>query len=179
MERSTRHEMLMEMAEVVAKRGTCDRLHVGCVIARDGRIIATGYNGAPAGLPHCDHSYDVPVGYVMPNREITLDEAAELFSPMAPGKVVEIDFLTHQVKSVGCTRAVHAEANTIAFAARHGLALEGATLYVTHMPCENCAKLIVNAGLSRVVYKHPYRLTAGVELLRMAKIRVFASNELE
>lgn len=60
LERINREQMLLEVAQVVAKRGTCSRAQVGVVIARNGRIISTGYNGAPAGMPHCDHSNDPP-----------------------------------------------------------------------------------------------------------------------
>src|SRR5690606_10677028 len=75
-------------------------------------------------------------------------------------------------KDPGCQRAVHAEANAIAFAARQGIAVEGATLYVTLAPCLNCAKLIINAGIKRVVYGEPYRENKGIELLDMAGIEV-------
>lgn len=168
----SRHEMLMQMAEVVAQRGTCDRLQVGCVVNRDGRIIATGYNGAPAGLPHCDHAHEPPIRWVLGD-----DTKMPIFESI-PGKIMAIPN-EPMIVSSGCQNAVHAEANTIAFAARHGVALEGSEMYVTHMPCLNCAKLIVNAGVERVIYKEPYRLTEGVELLKHAGIRVFAFVDLE
>lgn len=133
--RITRDQMLMEIAEVVAKRGTCSRLQVGAVISKGGRIITTGYNGAPAGLPHCDH--------------------------------------ISTTNTSGCKTAEHAERNAIAWAARHGLALDGAELHCTHAPCLDCARSIINAGIIRVFYLHPYRIVDGVDLLGDAGIRVF------
>lgn len=171
--RITRDQMLMQMAEVVAKRGTCARAQVGAVVSRDGRIIATGYNGAPAGLPHCDHTRDQPLlGYVMP------EGGTEKFTA-TPGRIMVMPDNTGRL-TVGCTIAVHAEQNAIAFAARYGLALEGSDLHCTHAPCENCSRSIINAGIRRVFYKIPYRLTAGVELLNLAGLEVFdLSDEVE
>lgn len=129
---------MMSVAHVIAEQGTCDRLQVGAIIHRHARIISTGYNGVPAGLPHCNHAAEQPV--VGEER--------------------------------GCQIAVHAEANAIAWAAKHGLRVEGADLTVTHMPCVDCAKLIINAGVVSVTFEHPYRKTEGVELLTRARIRV-------
>jgi len=128
--------MLMRVSEVIALRGTCQRAQVGAVLAQDGRIIATGYNGSPAGMPHCiDIGCEVVDGH--------------------------------------CVRTAHAEAGAIAYAARKGLALEGATLYVTHTPCETCAKLIINAGVIEVVVGTPYGEGNGPTLLREAGIALW------
>lgn len=132
--RISRDELLMEMAWTASKRSTCNRAHVGAVIAHDGRVISMGYAGAPAGLPHCTH---------------------ENCNESAP-----------------CTRTVHAEASAIAYAARSGVAVEGATLYCTHCPCLDCAKIIINAGIKRVVYETPYRKTEGRDLLISAGLCV-------
>lgn len=134
--RIDRHEMMMKMAEVVSQRGTCSRLYVGCVIARDGRSISTGYNGNVANVAHCVHNDDRP-----------------------------------------CSSAMHAESNAIAYAARNGVATSDAHLYTTHMPCFDCARLIVNAGISKVFFKVPYRKREGTELLIQAGIEVFKLNE--
>lgn len=133
--RIERDQMMLGMAEYVAMRGSCTKLQVGAVIARDHRCISTGYNGAPAGVAHCSH---------------TLAEDAR----------------------ITCERSVHAEANAVAYAARYGVSTEGCTLYVTHQPCINCAKLIINAGIRRVVYRFPYRLTEGIELMREVGIDI-------
>lgn len=133
MGRPSRDDTLMEVAHAFSRRGTCNRARVGAAIARDGRVLATGYNGPPAGLPHCD----------------ALCEAR------------------HQT---GCSVAVHAEANAIAYAARFGISTEGATLYCTHLPCLSCSQLIINSGIIRVIYHTDYRDRSGLNLLLSAGI---------
>lgn len=127
---------LMAVAHVWSTRSTCSRLRVGAVLARDGRQLAQGYNGAPAGLPHCVHVDDEP-----------------------------------------CTRAVHAEANVIAAAARYGVSVVDATLYITHAPCAGCAGLLINAGLAEVVYSEPYRSQAGLDALHEAGLGVWHAGD--
>jgi len=133
-DRIDRDEMMMRIAAVVSQRGTCERASVGAVIALDGRIISSGYVGAPSGLPHC--------------REVGCDIG----------------------DSGGCRRTVHAETNAVAFAARAGIPTAGSTIYVTHSPCRECAKIILNAGIERVVYEQPYRDSSGLELLSEAGV---------
>jgi dCMP deaminase len=133
--RIDRHEMMMRMAEVVAMRGTCSRLLVGAVIARDGRTISSGYNGNVSRVAHCRHVDDTP-----------------------------------------CSTAMHAEMNAIAYAARNGVATSDAYLYTTHMPCFDCSRLIINAGITKVFFKMPYRKREGVELMHLAGIDVFQFN---
>ena len=135
MTRITRDEMLFEIARTVAKRSTCDRLHVGAVLSRNGRVITLGYNGAPAGVAHCEHPATEALG-------------------------------------VGCTLAVHDEANAIAFAAKHGVATSGAELHVTNMPCLKCSQLIINAGIVRISYIHTYRDPSGIILLKEGGVEV-------
>lgn len=118
--RPSRDSVLLTTAHTFARRGTCGRAQVGAVIARDGRILVTGYNGPVANAPHCS--------------QVCL-----------------------QTSSDGCSRSVHAEANCIAYAARHGISIENATIYCTHLPCRNCAQLIINSGLARVVFQVDYR----------------------
>lgn len=135
--RPPHYEIYMEVCHVLSKRSTCTRGHVGSILIRDRRIVATGYNGAPPHLPHCiDVGCDVP-----PDNE-----------------------------DAGCQRAVHAEANVIAFAARTGQGTEGSDLYCTHGPCFRCAQLIVCAGIERVVFEIPYRLPEGLDLLADAGV---------
>lgn len=121
---------MLAAAAVFAERATCTRLQVGAVLARDGRVLSTGYNGAPSGEGHCDCGT----------------------SP--------------------CWLSVHAEANALLFAARHGVAALGATLYVTHAPCMNCAGWAINAGVAEVVYGQPYRSVEGLDRLRAAGVMV-------
>lgn len=118
-QRPTWDEYFLDIAFSVAERSTCDRAHVGSVLVRDKRILATGYNGSPAGLPHCDE-----VG--------------------------------HLIVDGHCVRTLHAEQNAIIQAALHGISTEGATAYVTHQPCLTCAKMLINAGIQRVVYAGNY-----------------------
>jgi dCMP deaminase len=124
----------MEIARVVATRATCDRKHVGAVIARDRVILSTGYNGSPRHMPHCDD-----VG--------------------------------HEMVEGHCVRTVHGEANAIAQAAKNGTSVDGATVYTTASPCYDCFKLIVNAGIIRIVYSEYYesRYGASAQVLKLAK----------
>lgn len=127
-----RHEVYLEIAQVLRTQSTCTRGQVGAVLVVDRRIIATGYNGAPPGLPHCT-------------------DVGCLEEPDSYG--------------AGCIRSIHAEANVVAFAARHAGGALGATLYCTSGPCLKCAQLILSAGIASVVFQDPYRLPDGVELL--------------
>lgn len=146
--RPSRDTILLEVAHVIAKRGTCSRARVGAVIARDGRIIATGYNGAPAGMAHCNH------GAAQPDTTTDTEHG-----DIPSGRV-------------GCTRAEHAERNAIAYAARYGLGTDGSNLYTTHAPCLDCSRSIINSGILRVYYDIPYRLIEGIELLFEAGVEV-------
>ena len=150
--RPTREEALIETAFVWARRGTCTRLQVGCVIHREGRILVLGYNGAPAGMPHCDHNCDC-------------------YKNAPPYQ--DRDFHLPDCNSLKpCETAEHAERNAIAFAARHGVGLNGSSLVVTHQPCKPCAMAVVNAGIENVTYVHPYRLKDGLHLLLEAGVLV-------
>lgn len=150
MSRPSRDETLMKTALAWAEHSTCSRLAVGAVVSRDGRSFSTGYNGAPAGLPHCDHSIQVCLcGSGQYQQGWTVDQCP------AHG---------------GCRTAVHAELNALMYAARFGLATEGAELHTTHQPCLNCAMAIVTVGIIRVVYLHPYRDNGGLDLLIAAGV---------
>ena len=115
---------------------------MGALIVRDRRVIATGYNGAPAGMPHCD------------------DVGCDLS------------------ENGGCQRTVHAEANAITKVAKSNNSSEGSTLYITASPCLECAKLIIQAGIIRVVYSDSYRISDGIELLEKAKVEVVQINNM-
>lgn len=149
MTRPSRDQTLMENALSWAKHSTCSRLAVGAVVSRDGRSFSTGYNGAPAGLPHCDHSV-----CTCPTDDHGRVDYVGMFCP-AHG---------------ACRQAVHAELNALMFAARFGLPTEGAEIHTTHQPCLNCAMAIVNAGIIRVVFLHPYRDNGGLDLLIAAGV---------
>jgi dCMP deaminase len=141
-------QLFMEIAGTVAKRGTCPRLQVGAVIAVDNRIIATGYNGSPAGLPHCTEvgclrqkcpvcRGDGRVGWLDTKREVC---------PECKGSG----------EAGGCKRTTHAEANALIQCARSGSSPVGGTIYVTHRPCSACTGLIITAGITRLVWGDPY-----------------------
>lgn len=134
--RPPREELYLSIAQLLRTQSTCTRGAVGAILVSDRRIIATGYNGAPPGMPHC-----IEVGCAIGSDG-------------------------------GCQRSIHAEANVLAFAARHGARTAGCTLYSTHGPCLKCAQLIVSAGIERVVFQIPYRLPDGVELLDAANLIV-------
>lgn len=132
----------MDIAQVIATAGTCSRLKVGAVLVRDRRIISTGYNGAPARMTHCQHASDP-----------AYDQDG------LPG-------------GGGCKVSVHAEANAITFAAKHGITTQGASLYTTDSPCQKCAELIVNAGIMEVIYEREYRTGGGLALLQRAQVHI-------
>ena len=144
MKRPTWDEYFMEMAELTAKRATCSRRQVGAVITRDNRAVATGYNGAPRGLAHCEEKG----GCLRQKLGIPSGQRHEL------------------------CRALHAEQNAIISAASMGNAIEGGTIYITHQPCVICAKMIVNAGIKRIVVREGYPDELSTEILDEAGIMV-------
>lgn len=127
MARPSWDEYFMAITDQVAQRATCTRRHIGAVLVKDKRILATGYNGAPAGLAHCEE-----VGCLREQRGIPSGTQHEL------------------------CRGIHAEQNAVIQAARHGIAIGGATCYCTHQPCVLCAKILINAGVIEIVYREPY-----------------------
>ena len=133
-------DYFMGIAQAVATRATCDRGKSGCVIARDKQILVTGYVGSPKGLPHCDE-----VGHQMKT-------------------MVHEDGSSTQ----HCVRTTHAEQNAICQAAKLGVSIDDATLYCRMTPCSVCAKMIINAGIKRVVAEKRYH--AGKESEEMFRI---------
>ena len=140
-ERPSLDEYFMEIACVVGKRSTCLRNHVGALFVKNKRLLSTGYNGAPAGLQHCDEVGCAREGVASGTR--------------------------HEL-----CRAVHAEQNAIIQAALHGVSIEGATLYCTHQPCVLCAKMLINARISRVVYSRCYPDDTALRFLSQAGVEV-------
>ena len=125
-----------KIAYAVSERSTCDRAFVGCVLVLDKRILTTGFNGSPAGQPHCDEE-----GHLMVDGH--------------------------------CIRTIHAETNAIIQAALHGVSTKGATCYVTHLPCINCTKALINAGIVRLVYGIAYRTDENaMNFLKAANIEI-------
>jgi dCMP deaminase len=121
-------EYFLNIMKMVGGRATCDRGRSGCVIVKEKRILTTGYVGSPIGVAHCD------------------DDGHEMH------RVIH----ENGTESQHCIRTIHAEQNAIVQAARLGIALEGATMYCQMTPCYTCAKMIINAGIKKVVASKDY-----------------------
>ena len=136
----------MELTETVAKWSSCfqQNRHVGAVIVKDNRVMATGYNGAPAGIKSCEEKGECL------RRKLNIPS----------GTKHELCF------------AVHAEQNAVIQAAKFGININGLTLYCTHQPCVICAKIIINAGIKRVVYKEGYPDDFSMQLFDEAGVTV-------
>ena len=136
-------EYFLKIASVVAERATCRRHHMGAIAVRDKHILATGYNGAPAGLKDC-----LELGCLRDEQGIPSGERHEI------------------------CRGIHAEQNVIIQASLHGVSLEGSTIYCTHTPCVLCAKMLVNARIKQFVSFSKYNDDAFIDLFREAGIEV-------
>jgi dCMP deaminase len=145
--RPDRDDLFMQIAYLVSTRSTCLRGHVGAVVVKDRRIISMGYNGAPPGQPHC--------------LDVGCDER-NLYDGETGNLLLEL----------GCQRAIHAEANALAWAARAGVSTDEATMYATHSPCPSCARLCVSAGICKYVYDRAYRVREGIDVLDRCNVEV-------
>lgn len=143
MKRPSWDKYFMEIAHLVKERSTCLRRKVGAVLVKERRILATGYNGAPKGLPHCE-----AVGCLREKMKVPSGERQEL------------------------CRGLHAEQNAIVQAAVFGVSTRGATLYTTTYPCVVCAKLIINAEIKEVTYDDEYEDELAKQILREAGIKI-------
>lgn len=137
-------DYFMEMAILTASRATCLRRKVGAVIVKDRHIVSTGYNGAPRGLAHCDERG----GCIREKLDVPSGERHEL------------------------CMAIHAEQNAIIQAATLGQSIEGGSIYITHQPCAICAKMIINAGLRRIIVKEGYPDELSVDILAEAGLKI-------
>lgn len=136
-------EYFMSIAEQVAQRSTCLRRNIGAILVRDKRILATGYNGVPSGLEHCEL-----VGCLRDERGIPSGTQHEL------------------------CRGLHAEQNAVIQSARYGICMDGATIYSTTQPCVMCAKILLNAGVKDIVYRDPYPDDLSEAILKEAGVSV-------
>ncbi|MBA3046531.1 MAG: dCMP deaminase family protein [Candidatus Thermoplasmatota archaeon] len=141
--RPTADEYFMEMAHLASKRSTCLRRKVGAIIVKDKRVLTTGYNGAPKGIEHCETA-----GCIRQQMNVPSGERHEL------------------------CRGVHAEQNAIIQAAVFGVSIQGAAIYITNYPCSVCAKLMLNAGITEVIYDGDYKDDLAIQLLAEGKIHV-------
>lgn len=136
-------EYFMEITRLVARRSTCLRRQVGALLVKDKNILATGYNGAPSGVAHC-----LDVGCLRERLAVQSGERHEL------------------------CRGLHAEQNAIIQAAKHGTNISGATLYCTTMPCSICSKMLINAGILRIVYEEGYPDPLAAEMIAEAGVAI-------
>jgi dCMP deaminase len=127
MQRPSWDQYFMDITRLVSTRSSCLRRQVGALLVKDRNILATGYNGVPSGITHCQ-----AVGCLRERLKVPSGERHEL------------------------CRGLHAEQNAIIQAAKHGTNIDGATLYCTTMPCIICTKMIINAGITRVIYGEGY-----------------------
>jgi dCMP deaminase len=133
----------LDIVELVSRRSTCLRRAVGAGLVRDRRILATGYNGAPSKLKHC-----LEIGCLREKLKVPSGERHEL------------------------CRGLHAEQNAVIQAALHGVSAKGSTLYCTNHPCVICAKMIINAGVARIVIRDGYHDKLAAQMLREAGVKV-------
>lgn len=136
-------EYFMNLVEDIKERSTCLRRKVGALIVKENRILSTGYNGAPTGCKHCEE-----VGCLREELKVPSGQRQEL------------------------CRASHAEQNAFLQAARYGTAIDGATLYVTTQPCSACAKMAINAGIVKIVFRGDYPDGLSLKLLEEAGVEV-------
>ncbi len=136
-------EYFMEIAELVKQRSTCLRRKVGAVIVKDKRILSTGYNGPPSGLKHCEET-----GCLRDKLGIPSGERHEL------------------------CRGLHAEQNAIIQAAMFGAGIQGGTIYITLSPCILCTKMLINAGITKIVLREDYNDQLALEMLNESGIEI-------
>jgi dCMP deaminase len=136
-------EYFSQLAYLVSERSTCLRRKVGAILVKDRRILASGYNGAPSGIIHCES-----VGCLREKMKIPSGRCHEI------------------------CRGLHAEQNVLLQAALHGVTVKDSILYITHAPCSICAKMIINAGIKEVVFSEDYPDEMALDFLREAKIKL-------
>lgn len=143
MARPTWDQYFIDITHLVATRATCLRRQVGALLVKDRNILATGYNGTPSGIRHCEET-----GCLRERLKVPSGERHEL------------------------CRGLHAEQNAIIQAARHGINIDQSVLYCTTMPCIICTKMLINAGIKRIVYEEGYGDDLAREMLEEAGIEI-------
>ena len=136
-------EYFMEMAHVVAKRSTCLRRKVGAILVKEKHILSTGYNGAPKGHKHCSET-----GCLRENLNIPSGQRHEL------------------------CRGLHAEQNAIIQAAVFGVSIKGSVLYCTNTPCVVCVKMLINAGVTEIIYSGEYPDDLAKRMLEESTLKI-------
>jgi dCMP deaminase len=143
MQRPSWDQYFMDITRLIATRSSCLRRQVGALLVKDRNILATGYNGVPSGISHCEAA-----GCLRERLKVPSGERHEL------------------------CRGLHAEQNAIIQAAKHGTNINGATLYCTTMPCIICTKMIINAGVTKVIFGEGYADDLAREMITEAAIEV-------
>lgn len=143
MPRPSWDQYFIDITHLVATRSTCLRRQVGALLVKNRNILATGYNGTPSGISHCEDT-----GCLRERLNVPSGERHEL------------------------CRGLHAEQNAIIHAARHGVNIDGATLYCTTMPCVICTKMLINAGVERIVYEEGYADQLAQEMMAETGIEI-------
>ncbi|MFQ5834845.1 MAG: cytidine/deoxycytidylate deaminase family protein [bacterium] len=141
-------EYFMQITHLVATRSTCLRRKVGALLVKEKRILSTGYNGAPRNLPHCRE-----VGCLRDKLNIPSGERQEI------------------------CRGLHAEQNAIIQAALYGISIKESILYCTHQPCITCSKMIINAGIKRIIFQGKYPDTLARQMLEEAEVELIKMGE--
>ncbi len=136
-------DYFMRLAYLVSERSTCLRRRVGAVLVKEKRILATGYNGAPSGVTHCEVT-----GCLRQKLNVPAGERHEI------------------------CRGLHAEQNVILQAARYGVSVRESTLYITASPCGICAKMLINAGIKEIVVAEFYPDEMALDFLKEAHIKL-------
>lgn len=139
-------EYFIKISEMISDRSTCSRAKIGAVIVRDRSILATGYNGSPAGQPHCT------------------DVGCLVYKSSDPDGNIEEN----------CFRTIHAEINAITQAAKNGTMINGADIYITASPCYHCLKTLINTGIKRIFYLKPYKIEKIKSLLETSHVELIA-----
>ena len=182
---------MMKSAYDWSTQSHCKRRQVGAVLAKDGREIASGYNGTISGSKSnsCeDYYYECPECNIRNinwqkiftiNRGLNIDDpynssfrltCNNCIQPL--GFVSEPDDVSEYKISITKDTTIHAERNIIAYCAKHGIATKGCTMYITLSPCEGCAVLMAQAGITKVLYKEKYKDISGIKILKDAGITV-------
>jgi dCMP deaminase len=143
------HSYFMKIAQIVSERSTCNRAKIGAVIVKDRNIIATGYNGAPAGLPHC----------------------------LEVGCLIYVNRNPDGEEEENCFRTIHAEINAIAQAAKHGISIADSDIYITASPCIHCLKVLINVGIKNIYYLKPYKIHNIEEMIKNSNINLVQISE--
>ena len=160
----------MKVAETFAGLSTARRLHVGAIVVKDDRIISIGYNGMPSGWDNnCeDKEYmDQTAGGWLSPEEI---EEQWPWSEQQLPKTEDLPWLRYKLTTK--PEVLHAETNAIAKLAKSSESGMGATMFITHAPCLDCAKLIYQSGINSVLYRNSYRSDDGINFLQKASVKV-------